>query len=103
MYNFKLRKARFPALVAGHTSSNSLTKHPPRSPTPLEIAEQLAGCGAAAAEAGLDTAHVFYAGHSLGGVVLESYVRRHQDTLGAAGVALLGTWLPNLGPASTNE
>ena len=99
----KLQTSQRYVSSSSDTSSNSLTKPPPRSPTPLEIAEQLAGCGAAAEEAGLDTAHVFYAGHSLGGVVLESYVRRHQDTLGAAGVALLGTWLPNLGPASTNE
>jgi len=63
-------------------------------PNPLEIGGQLSGCVDMAAEMGLDTSNVFFAGHSLGGIVLETYVSGHADQ--TLGIALLGTWLPNL-------
>ena len=43
-------------------------------PNPLEVGGQLQGCKDMAAQFGLDTTNVFYAGHSLGGIVLENYV-----------------------------
>jgi len=63
-------------------------------PNPLEVGGQLQGCKDMAAQFGLDTTNVFYAGHSLGGIVLENYVSGHFDE--TLGIALLGTWLPNL-------
>ena len=71
------------------------------SPNPLEIGGQLARCRDMADQMGLDTSNVFFAGHSLGGVVLESYVS------GLAvlppGIILLGTWLPDLLARASNE
>merc|ERR1712155_189517 len=54
-----------------------------------------------AAGMGLNTENVFLAGHSLGGVVLESYVSGHSDQ--TPGIILLGTWLPDLLARATNE
>ena len=63
-------------------------------PNPLEVGGMLAECATMAAEQGLDTDNVFHVGHSLGGIVLESYISGHADI--TRGIALLGTWLPNL-------
>merc|ERR1712106_651237 len=46
------------------------------------------------AEAGYSTETIFFGGHSLGGIVLESYISGHADI--ANGIALIGTWLPDL-------
>ena len=70
-------------------------------PNPLEIGGQLAGCRDQADQMGLDTSNVFFAGHSLGGVVLESYVSGHADL--TQGIILLGTWLPDLLARANNE
>ena len=70
-------------------------------PNPLEIGGQLEGCRQMAAGMGLNTENVFLAGHSLGGVVLESYVSGHSDQ--TPGIILLGTWLPDLLARATNE
>ena len=42
--------------------------------------------------AGLSTSNVFMAGHSLGGVVLESYIKDHPEL--ASGIILFGSYLP---------
>jgi len=63
-------------------------------PNPIEIGGQIDKCLAKAQEAGYDTETVFFGGHSLGGIVLESHISGHSDK--AAGIALLGTWLPDL-------
>lgn len=44
---------------------------------------------------GLSTSTVFHAGHSLGGIVLSSYLEEHQDL--TAGAILYGSYLPDLG------
>jgi len=63
-------------------------------PTPMEVTDQINKCINGAANMGLDTTFVFMAGHSLGGVVLQSYIATHKDA--AAAVAFIGTWLPDL-------
>jgi len=40
------------------------------------------------------TENVFFAGHSLGGIVLEQYISGNSEL--AKGIILLGTWLPDL-------
>jgi predicted esterase len=47
-----------------------------------------------AEEAGYSTENIYFGGHSLGGIVLESYISGHSEI--ANGIALLGTWLPDL-------
>ena len=63
-------------------------------PNPLEIGSQISECTDNAERLGLDTSLVFHAGHSLGGVVLESFISSNADL--TQGIILLGTWLPNL-------
>jgi len=74
-------------------------------PTPIEVTQQISKCLDAASAAGLSTDDVFMAGHSLGGVVLQSYIATHSTA--ARAVAFLGTWLPDLyskdGPIGSNE
>ena len=70
-------------------------------PNPLEVGAQLARCREMAADVGLNTDNVFFAGHSLGGVVLETYVSAHSDL--TRGIALLGTWLPDLLARADND
>ena len=72
------------------------TEWPNDSPNPVVIGDQMAECLTAAADTGLNTQNVFFAGHSLGGVVLESWVRTGSNADLTKGIALLGTWLPNL-------
>ena len=72
------------------------TEWPNDSPNPVVIGDQMAECLTAAADMGLNTQNVFFAGHSLGGVVLESWVRTGSNADLTKGIALLGTWLPNL-------
>ena len=73
------------------------------SPNPLEVGGQLAGCRDMAELSGLDTSNVFFAGHSLGGVVLESYVAMGDHADLTRGIILLGTWLPDLLARANNE
>ena len=63
-------------------------------PNPLEIGGQISTCLEKAEEAGYSTENIYFGGHSLGGVVLESYISGHSKI--ANGIALLGTWLPDL-------
>ena len=63
-------------------------------PNPVEIGQQINKCLTKAAEAGYSTDTVFFGGHSLGGIVLETYISGHADI--ASGIALLGTWIPDL-------
>ena len=63
-------------------------------PNPLEIGVKITKCLEKAAEAGYSTENIYFGGHSLGGVVLESYISGHSKI--ANGIALLGTWLPDL-------
>ena len=63
-------------------------------PNPIEIGGQVTTCLDKAAEAGYSTETIFFGGHSLGGIVLESYISGHADI--ANGIALIGTWLPDL-------
>ena len=72
------------------------TEWPNDSPNPIAIGDQMAECLTAATDLGLNTQNVFFAGHSLGGVVLESWVRTGTNSELTKGIALLGTWLPNL-------
>ena len=83
-------QAAFPGQVWGCATAGWTNNFP----NPLEIKGQVEQCLAGAAELGLPTETVFYAGHSLGGVVLETFLRPNADL--AAGMALLGTWLPDL-------
>jgi len=68
-------------------------------PNPVEIAGALNSCVDQAESAGL-SGPVFMAGHSLGGVMLETYVQDHPDV--AAGIILLGSYLPDLFGDSSN-
>merc|ERR1711962_351925 len=74
-------------------------------PTPIEVTQQIGSCLDAARSSGLSTDDVFMAGHSVGGVVLQSYIATHSTA--ARAVAFLGTWLPDLyskdGPIGSNE
>jgi len=63
-------------------------------PNPIEIGGQISNCLSKAKEAGFDTETVFFGGHSLGGIVLESHISSHAEI--ASGIALIGTWLPDL-------
>jgi len=70
-------------------------------PNPVEIGGLINKCLDRAAEAGYSTDNVFFGGHSLGGIVLETYISGHADI--ASGIALLGTWIPDLLSRGTNE
>ena len=63
-------------------------------PNPIEIGGQIKTCLAKAQDLGYATETVFFGGHSLGGIVLESHISGHADI--ANGIALIGTWLPDL-------
>jgi len=63
-------------------------------PNPIQIGGQIDDCITQAEAQGLDTTKLFFGGHSLGGIVLESYISGHADI--AEGIALIGTWLPDL-------
>ncbi|XP_023342042.1 uncharacterized protein LOC111711823 isoform X2 [Eurytemora carolleeae] len=63
-------------------------------PNPIEIGGQINDCLSIAEISGLSTERVFFGGHSLGGIVLESYISGHAEL--AQGIILLGTWLPDL-------
>ena len=63
-------------------------------PNPVEIGQQIDKCLIKAAEAGYSTDTVFFGGHSLGGIVLQTFISGHADI--ASGIALLGTWIPDL-------
>merc|ERR1712168_1483262 len=68
-------------------------------PNPVEISGALNDCVSQASSEGL-SGPVFMAGHSLGGVMLETYVQDHPDV--AAGIILLGSYLPDLFGDSSN-
>jgi len=63
-------------------------------PNPVEIGGQVDACLELARSRGFDTSRVFFAGHSLGGIVMESYIGGNPDI--AQGIVMLGTWLPDL-------
>ena len=69
-------------------------------PNPVEIAGALNDCVDKASSEGL-SGPVFMAGHSLGGIMLETYVKDHPDK--AAGIILLGSYLPDLFGDSSNQ
>merc|ERR1711915_437104 len=46
-------------------------------PNPIEIGGQINDCISKAEGQGLDTSVLFFGGHSLGGIVLESYISGH--------------------------
>jgi len=62
-------------------------------PNPIEIAGAINDCLDDASSEGL-AGPVFIAGHSLGGVMLETYIKDHPDV--AEGIILLGSYLPDL-------
>jgi len=62
-------------------------------PNPLEIAGAVGDCMDKASAAGL-SGLVYMAGHSLGGIMLETWVHDNPDK--AAGIILLGSYLPDL-------
>jgi len=62
-------------------------------PNPLEISGALDDCLELAFSDGL-SGPVFLAGHSLGGVMLETYIKENPDK--AEGIILLGSYLPDL-------
>lgn len=82
------------AAFPGHLWAAATTEWLGEMPNPIQIGSQLNTCLVLAQEAGLSTEHVFFAGHSLGGIVLESYIASHAEL--AQGIVLLGTWLPDL-------
>ena len=63
-------------------------------PNPVEIGSRIDDCLVKASHEGLSTDNVFFGGHSLGGIVLETYISGHSKI--AEGIALIGTWLPDL-------
>ena len=71
-------------------------------PNPLEIDGAIKDCMGKAADQGLSTAKVFQAGHSLGGIMLETWARDNADL--SMGIILFGSYLPNgfLGNGDTN-
>ena len=90
-------QARYP----GSLWVTATTQWAGEMPNPLEIGGQLSGCRDMADQMGLDTSNVFFAGHSLGGVVLESFVSGHAEL--TQGIILLGTWLPDLLARANNQ
>ena len=62
-------------------------------PNPIEIAGALDDCLELAFSEGL-AGPVFMAGHSLGGIMLETYIKENPEK--AAGIILLGSYLPDL-------
>jgi len=69
-------------------------------PNPVEIAGAINDCKNKASSEGL-YGPVFMAGHSLGGIMLETYIKDHPDM--AAGIILLGSYLPDLFGDDSNE
>merc|ERR1712215_370478 len=69
-------------------------------PNPVEIAGALNDCLGDAASAGL-AGPVFMAGHSLGGIMLETYIKDHPDK--TEGIILLGSYLPDLFGDHSNQ
>jgi len=63
-------------------------------PNPIEIAGAVDDCLSKAQEQGLHTTNVYMAGHSLGGIMLETWIEDNPDR--AAGIILLGSYLPDL-------
>merc|ERR1711936_565119 len=62
-------------------------------PNPLEISGALTDCLSQASAQGL-AGPVYMAGHSLGGIMLETFIKDHADM--ASGIILLGSYLPDL-------
>ena len=71
-------------------------------PNPLEIDGAIKDCMNKAADQGLSTTKVFQAGHSLGGIMLETWAKDNADL--SMGILLFGSYLPNgfLGNGDTN-
>merc|ERR1712170_278765 len=71
-------------------------------PNPLEVDGGIRDCIKKAQELGLGTQKVFEAGHSLGGIVLETWAKDNADL--STGIILYGSYLPNgfLGNGDTN-
>ena len=71
-------------------------------PNPLENGGRITKCLDNAIEVGYSTYNIYFGGHGLGGIVPESYISEHSKI--ANGIALLGTWLPDLlGEKSINS
>jgi len=69
-------------------------------PNPIQIANAINACFDDAEQAGYSIYSVFLSGHSLGGVVLESYVSTHSND-NMMGLILFGSFLPDT--TSTNN
>ena len=65
-------------------------------PNPLEIAGAIDDCKSQAAAEGISDpgSNLYIGGHSLGGIMLETYINDHPDL--ASGIILLGSYLPDL-------
>jgi len=69
-------------------------------PNPIQIGPAINACFDEAESAGYNMNSVFLGGHSLGGVVLESYISNHmKDNI--MGLILFGSYLPDL-PSTNN-
>jgi len=62
-------------------------------PNPLEVDGGIKDCLKKAQQLGLGTQKVFEAGHSLGGIVLETWAKDNADL--STGIILYGSYLPN--------
>jgi len=69
-------------------------------PNPLEISGAINDCLSQAAAGGLG-GPVYMAGHSLGGIMLETYIKDHGDLTN--GIILLGSYLPDLFGDESNQ
>jgi len=69
-------------------------------PNPLEIAGALNDCMSQASAEG-HVGPVYIGGHSLGGIMLETYIADHPDK--AAGILLIGSYLPDLFGDQSNQ
>lgn len=71
-------------------------------PNPLEIDGAIKDCLNKATDQGFSTAKVFQAGHSLGGIMLETWAKDNPDL--SKGILLFGSYLPNgfFGNGDTN-
>ena len=71
-------------------------------PNPLEIDGAIKDCLSKAQNQGLSTQKVFQAGHSLGGIMLETWAKDNSDL--SSGIILFGSYLPNgfFGNGDTN-
>lgn len=68
-------------------------------PNPIEISGAVQACVDAAYGAGIRNSKIYIGGHSLGGIVLEEWIKLSPDS--ADGILLLGSYLPDL--FGTNE